>query len=112
MKNVIKKTASFTAKNSLSAKNGISLKDCEDGKRFDVRAAALFEDVDDATGTIKQPLAAIVDADGKCYTSISATVVDIMSDVIDIIEEGEAVTIELVKKKSGAGREYLILQAI
>lgn len=111
MKRIINATENFNKKDAINMRNGLPLKDEPNGKTFNISKAAVVEDTDEETGEIKN-VSVLIDSDGKCYTAISATVADIMNDCIELLDAGESVTLELIKRKSSAGREFLTFQVI
>lgn len=111
MKRIVNATENFNKKDAINMRNGLPLKDEPNGKTFNISKAAVVEDSDEETGELKN-VSVLVDSDGKCYTTISATVADIMNDCIELLDAGESVTLELIKRKSSAGREFLTFQVI
>ena len=111
MKRIINATENFNKKDAINMRTGLPLKDEPNGKTFNISKAAVVEDTDEETGELKN-VSVLIDSDGKCYTAISATVADIMNDCIELIDAGESVTLELIKRKSNAGREFLTFQVM
>ena len=111
MKRIINATENFNKKDAINMRNGLPLKDEPSGKTFNISKAAVVEDTDEETGELKN-VSVLIDSDGKCYTAISATVADIMSDCIELLDAGESVTLQLIKRKSNAGREFLTFQVM
>lgn len=111
MKRIINATENFNKKDAINMRNGLPLKDEPNGKTFNISKAAVVEDTDEETGELKN-VSVLIDSDGKCYTAISTTVADIMGDCIELLDAGESVTLELIKRKSSAGREFLTFQVI
>ena len=111
MKKIINATENFSKKDAINMRNGLPLKDEPNGKTFNVSKAAVVEDTDEETGDLKN-VSVLIDSDGKCYTTISTTVADIMDDCIDLLDAGESISLELIKRKSSAGREFLTFQVM
>lgn len=111
MKRIIDATENFNKKDAINMRNGLPLKDEPNGKTFNISKAAVVEDTDEETGELKN-VSVLIDSDGKCYTTISATIADIMNDCIELLDAGESVTLELIKRTSNAGREFLTFQVI
>ena len=111
MKRIINATENFSKKDAINMRNGLPLKDEPNGKTFDIMKAAIVEDTDEETGELKQ-VSVIIDSDGKCYTGISSTIADVMADCIELIDDGESVSLTLIKRKSNAGREFLTFQVM
>lgn len=111
MKRLLTATKNFDKKDLINSRNGLSLQDEENGFVIDVTKAATMEDTDEETGEIKK-ISVLIDPEGKTYTSISATVDDIMDDVIELLDEGEPISLRLLKRKSNGGREFLSFQVM
>ena len=111
MKRIVNATENFNKKDAINMRNGLPLKDEPNGKTINVSKAAVVEDTDEETGELKN-VSVLIDSDGKCYTAISATVADIMDDCIELLDAGESVTLELIKRTSSAGREFLTFQVM
>lgn len=111
MKRIINATENFNKKDAINMRNGLPLKDEPNGKTFNISKAAVVEDTDEETGELKN-VSVLIDSDGKCYTAISATVADIMNDCIELLDAGESATLELIKRTSNAGREFLTFQVM
>lgn len=111
MKKLLAATKNFDKKDLINSRNGLSLQDEENGFVIEVTKAATMEDTDEETGEIKK-ISVLIDPEGKTYTSISATVDDIMDDVIELLDEGEPISLRLLKRKSNGGREFLSFQVM
>lgn len=111
MKKLLTATKNFDKKDLINSRNGLSLQDEENGFVIEVTKAATMEDTDEETGEIKK-ISVLIDPEGKTYTSISATVDDIMDDVIELLDEGEPISLRLLKRKSNGGREFLSFQVM
>lgn len=111
MKRIVNATENFNKKDAINMRNGLPLKDEPNGKTFNISKAAVVEDTDEETGEVKN-VSVLIDSDGKCYTAISTAVADIMDDCIELLDAGESVTLELIKRKSNAGREFLTFQVL
>lgn len=111
MKRLLAATKNFDKKDLINSRNGLSLQDEENGFVIEVTKAATMEDTDEETGELKK-ISVLIDPEGKTYTSISATVDDIMDDVIELLDEGEPISLRLLKRKSNGGREFLSFQVM
>lgn len=111
MKRLLAATKNFDKKDLINSRNGLSLQDEENGFVIEVTKAATMEDTDEETGELKK-ISVLIDPEGKTYTSISATVDDIMDDVIELLDEGEPISLRLIKRKSNGGREFLSFQVM
>lgn len=107
MRNMVMKSEGFTNKDSINSRNGEALQDSTG--EIIVRAAAMME-VDDEDGEGKKTVTVLVTPDNHYFTAISATVYDVMPDVIAIIDEEEApVTVRIDSRTSKSGRDFLTL---
>ena len=111
MKRIINATENFNKRDAINMRNGLPLKDEPNGKTINISKAAVVEDTDEETGELKN-VSVLINSDGKCYTTISATVADIMNDCIELLDAGESVTLELIKRTSNSGREFLTFQVM
>ena len=111
MKRLLAATKNFDKKDLINSRNGLSLQDEENGFVIEVTKAATMEDTDEETGELKK-ISVLIDPEGRTYTSISATVDDIMDDVIELLDEGEPISLRLLKRKSNGGREFLSFQVM
>lgn len=106
------RTSNFTKRDEINSRNSFALQDMEDGAVFQVSKAALVNRPDLETGEQKEVAVLVMD-DGTVYSAISATVCDVLDDIVDLIEdEGAPVTVRLNKRKSKAGREFLSLTVL
>lgn len=105
----IKNSVNFTKKDAINARNGQALQDLPDGTRITVKSAAMLSVADEDTGEVKDVSVLITD-DGDCLTSISATVYQIMDDIIDIITDDGVADIRVNQRTSkGNNRKFLTL---
>lgn len=111
MKAIKTATKNFTKKMAINIGMGTPLKDAADTVLESIQAAAIVEDVDRETGEIKVA-AAIVDGNGAVYTSISATVLESIPDIIELIDDGEEFDVRVIVRTSKAGREFLTLNVL
>lgn len=114
MRKTINQSASFSKRDGINSRSGYPLKDFE-GKNFPIKgitAAAVMEDTDEDTGEIKEiGVFRTKDEFGNTvyYTTISATVIDVLEDVIEVIDEESTVDVLITKRKSNSNREFLTL---
>lgn len=111
MKKLLTATNNFDKKDLINSRSGLSLQDEENGFVIEVTKAATMEDIDEESGEVKR-ISVLIDHEGKTYTSISATIDDIMDDVIELLDEGEPVSLRLLKRTSSNGREFLSFQVM
>jgi len=110
MKKVTKSTSKFGAIELFNIKAGAhSLKEAI-GKTIEIRMACVGED----TNANNEPVsaAALITSDGIAYTTISATAVDLIDSLIDIIEDNstpETIKVKVETRKSNAGRDFIVL---
>ena len=105
----------FTAREKINAKAGMSIKnlDFESGKAvFDCIAVNIStaevdgKTVDNAT---------FITTDGTAINTISSTIIESVSDIIDLISDGEitedeVLTITVIEKTSNAGRKFYMIE--
>ena len=110
MKQITSMTNNFETRDKFNIKAGAkSLKDAV-GEQLVVKKACIGLDTD-KDGT--EFTAGAIITDNGAYTSISATAVDLISDLIDMIDDGEedlAITVE--SRTSNGGRDYLVLSLV
>lgn len=100
-------SAGLTKRDIINSKNGISLKDCT-GTEINLLACGTIEITDEETGEIKT--AAVMRTDsGEIITSISAGVIELMSDVADVISDEGSAKIIARMRTAKSGREFLAL---
>lgn len=105
MKTLTKGTSNFNRRDMINSKNGTSLQDLPDGTLIKAKKIGILEDVDE-DGQAKI-VAVIVAEDGEVYTSISPSIAESANETVDLIEDGEEATLELKKRTSKGGREFL-----
>lgn len=102
-------STNFTKRDMLNSRAGVPLKDFEESITINnVISAAVLSDVDEDTSEIKD-VGVIVTADKTYYTTISATIIDTMEDLIDILNEEGNVDIRVNKRLSNNKREFLTM---
>lgn len=104
----ITNSINFTKRDAMNSRSGVSLQGLEVSSKLTLIAAAVIKDVKEETGEI-QSIGVLVTNDKKYYTTISATVISCIGDLIDIIADEGAVEVRLDKRQSKAGRSYLVL---
>lgn len=110
MKQITSQTNNFETKDKFNIKAGAkSLKDAI-GEKLIVRKACVGLDTDKDG---KEVTAGAIITDKGAFTSISATAVDLISDLIDMIDEGEMeLTVMVESRTSNGGRDYLVLSLV
>ena len=108
MRNLILNTNNFTKRDAVNSRNGVALQDMENAFMFNVIAAAQIETVDEETGERKE-VSVLKSEDDHYYTSISATVYDVMDDLIEIINDEGSCKVRVDKRKSKQGRDFIML---
>lgn len=103
-------TKTFTKRDVINSNSGCSLQDFEGNQMVIefVTAAAVIQKPDSETGEQKD-VAVLVTANSEYFTSISATVLDQMDDILELIDEEGSLNIRVVRKKSKGGRDFLQL---
>lgn len=110
MKQITSMTNNFETRDKFNIKAGAkSLKDAV-GEKLVVKKACIGLDTD-KDGT--EVTAGAIITDKGAYTSISATAVDLISDLIDMIDDGEdELTVMVESRTSSGGRDYLVLSLV
>ena len=99
---------------ALNAKNGAgaSLKDIEDGFSFTVTDVMQYKEIVDTYGKQQEAVvSALFATDGLVYSSISETVSNVVSDLVEILKDEsiDQVTVKVVKRNSKQGQEFINL---
>ena len=99
---------------ALNAKNGAgaSLKDIEDGFSFTVTDVMQYKEIVDTYGKEQEVVvSALFATDGLVYSSISETVSNVVSDLVEILKDEsiDQVTVKVVKRNSKQGQEFINL---
>lgn len=99
---------------ALNAKNGAgaSLKDIEDGFSFTVTDVMQYKEMVDTYGKEQEAVvSALFATDGLVYSSISETVSNVVSDLVEILSDESItqVTVKVVKRNSKQGQEFINL---
>lgn len=109
MKQITSMTNNFETRDKFNIKAGAkSLKDAV-GEKLVVKKACIGLDTD-KDGT--EVTAGAIITDKGAYTSISATAVDLISDLIDMIDDGEDLAVMVESRTSNGGRDYLVLSLV
>lgn len=110
MKQITSMTNNFETRDKFNIKAGAkSLKDAV-GEKLVVKKACIGLDTD-KDGT--EVTAGAIITDKGAYTSISATAVDLISDLIDMIDDGETdLGVMVESRTSSGGRDYLVLSLV
>lgn len=98
------KSSKFTAKDVFNSMSATPIKDAE-SKTLKVEAVAIK---DKADGT---PCGLIKTVEGKIYGTISATVLEQLVPLAEVVEAGP-VDIKVTPKVSGQGRTYYVLEMV
>lgn len=106
MREITKATANFNKKMAINSRNGLPLQD--NTGSIEVQAAAILKTTDEETGEIKD-VGVIISTDSVCYTCISATIIDTLDDLIDILDEEKSCEIIVDSRKSKGGRDFLTM---
>lgn len=106
MKTIFKQTSNITAVDKFNMKMCKSLQTAV-GKTLTVTKAAIGEDAG-KDGEVVQTACIITDE--GAYGTISATAMDLVDSLIDMLEEiGEPITVRVEARKTQNNREYLVL---
>lgn len=104
----------LTKKEKANMKNN-SLKLADAEGYFKVKAAFIEdgEETDEETGEVKNVTKGyIATEDGSCYGTISPTAIRCVSDIIDILEDGDDVSFRVITRKSAKNRDFITLELI
>ena len=99
---------------ALNAKNGAgaSLKDIEDGFSFTVTDVMQYKEMVDTYGKEQEAVvSALFATDGLVYSTISETVSNVVTDLVEILSDESItqVTVKVVKRNSKQGQEFINL---
>lgn len=109
MKTITLQTKDFGTIDKFNIKAGAkSLKDAV-GESLTVTKACVGRDVD--SDGVEVDAAAII-TDKGAYTTISATAVELITDLIEIIDEMGDAEVLVESRKSNGGRDYLVLTLV
>lgn len=106
MKNVSEK---WSKKDTINTSASVALQEIA-GETINVEAVAIGEDAD-ADGEIKE-VGYIKAEDGTIYGTISATALRSIDNIIDLLSDGEAVSVKVVMRKAKSGRDFITLMVI
>ena len=110
MKQITLSTTDFTAKDKFNIKAGAkALKDAI-GQKLVVTKACIGTDID-VDG--REVNAGALITNSGAYTCISKTAVDSISDLIEMLDDGEeSITVMVESSTSTGGRDYLVLSIV
>lgn len=106
MRKIIEQSKSFTKKDFINSRNGIALQEVA-GEKLRIRSCAILLDDSDEEG--EREIGTII-TDSGVFTTISDNIMDSIRDIIMIEAEGETdITVNIQKRKSKAGRDFLTM---
>lgn len=109
MRSITRKTNSWTSRDQYNSTLGKSLQEAA-GSTVEVKAMALGDDIDRETGEPKKTCY-IVAKDGTAYSAISSTAYEQVSALIDMMDDGEDITLRVTMRPNKTGkREYIALE--
>lgn len=108
MRQIISATANFTKKDSINSRSASPLQDVEKDFHIIATGAAVLTDEDPETGMDRE-VGVIKGEDNVYYTCISATIIDVLPDLIAIIDEEGPTEISIQKRKSKSDRTFLTM---
>ena len=109
MKRIEAQTANFTKIDGINSRNGVALKECNG---LTIRVKALATGIDeDESGEIKN-VGVIVTPDNEYFTTISGSSIDVITDAMEIVDEGIDLSLRVSTRKSSKGRDFITLTAI
>lgn len=95
----------LTKRDLFNAKNASNK--IENGLTLELVAVGSYEDTDKDGKPVT--VSVLKTESGEIYTTISATISDSLDDLSDIIADEGKVTVDVVTRKSSAGREFFQL---
>ena len=107
---IVAQTEGFTKRDAINSRSAETLQKFE-GKELNIKgitSCAIMEDVDEETGEPKT-IGVLKTAEGEYYTTISETVIDVLDELMDIINEEGAADVRIVKRTSNSNRTFLSL---
>lgn len=111
MATTIINSTNWTTKDTFNSRTSISLQDLTAEDVINVRGAAIAESPDVETGEIKR-VGMLVSHDGAVYATISGTAIELVECIIDMLTDGEEVSVRTERRRSKQGREYLTLKLV
>lgn len=102
-------TTTFTRRDRINSQVAATLQVLAEtpNNRISVDRAAIIDRPDTGTGEVKQ-VGVLVTTDGDYFTTISATAIRAIDELIEIIdEEGGPVSISCKMKQSKSGRDFI-----
>lgn len=105
---LIAKSETFTLAHKLSVVSATPLQE-KRGETIYIIAVAMYEETNTATGEVKNSCM-IVDSSGKMYGSISNTIMQTVSDMIEVLDDGHKITATVSERTSKGGRDYIVLE--
>ena len=109
MKKIDYCTKNFTKIDSINSRNGVALKECN-GLEIKVKALATGID-EDENGEVKS-VGVIVTPEAEYFTTISGSSIDVITEAIELVDEGADLTFRVSMRKSSKGRDFITLTAI
>lgn len=105
----------LTAREKINSKAGISIKNLDfvnGTASFDCVAVSIGKAVVDGVET---ETATFITSDGTAINTISNTIIDIVSDIIELIDSGditedEVTTVTVTERTSNAGRKFYMIE--
>lgn len=98
-------TKKFTSKDLFNASSATPIKEVED-QTLEIEAVAIKEKLDG------QPCGYLKTTDGKIYATISATVLEQLTTLADLVEEFGTLQVKVVAKTSNGNRTYYMLELL
>ena len=102
-------TSNFTKRDAINARNGIPLKNVD---QMVIPIEKLAIGTDKMEDGDEREVSVLVSTDGDVYTTISPTVIAMVDEAIDLIEEGEEIAVQVIKRTSTKGREFIALKIL
>lgn len=108
---IIKSTENISKVDIINAKGGsVPFKEwAKTGEWVDIGKAAVVEDGTSETGEVKEILYLFAE-NGDVYGGIGKTAADTVMQIIDVLTDGEKISVMAKLGKSKSEREFIILQ--
>lgn len=113
MKEIIKATENFSVKDKFNIKAGAQSLKVAVGETLTVKSACIGTDANQDGEQVSA--GAIITTDNKAYTTISATAVDLIDSLIDLLNDDsvpDEINILVESRKSNSGRDYLVMSLV
>lgn len=98
--------SNLTKVDILNSRNGVALKDAT--TPIDVKGLGVVKVEEEGE---EREVGIITSQDGRCYTTISANAIEMITDCCEIIDSGEKLRFNVEVRQSKGGRDFIALTA-